>query len=352
MHPLAAELRPRHQAVQPLAGGLRFIRIFGERDDAVPVLAAEGVGVDHPRDHLWGAPAGRFGMRDSLIVEVRLNRVLALRRVEGRVYVVVEREPAGAVEVHIPPRQARPPVAQGVRTPKIVIGAGEELHDFNRFFPRLRPCQFPAVLVGKGLALVRVLEQILADELDMDITVGRHAVGLALVGHELAEFADGVNLEPGCFHVLVEWLRQAGRGQRRDHVGLEMEEIELRRLRQRLGHRARRDVGRRDVHGLRHRNARRLVKRINDGRNGDLTVRPNNAGYLCCAELLSRRNDAVFLSTGEGRRCQRCRQHTGSRRHGACFHDLPARELRKTNFPHDTSSHVVDWGTCMHLLKR
>ena len=62
------------------------------------------------------------------------------------------------------------------------------------------------MLVGEPLLVVGILDQVLAHILDVHVAVGRDAVGVALVGHEVGIVADRIDLEVGLLHVLVERL--------------------------------------------------------------------------------------------------------------------------------------------------
>jgi hypothetical protein len=79
--------------------------------------------------------------------------------------------------------------------------------------PCLGKFQFFAVLVGKLLLIVGVLQQVLAHVLDVHVAVGRNTVGLALVGHERGVIADSLDFEVGLLHVLVERLEVSGRSE-------------------------------------------------------------------------------------------------------------------------------------------
>ena len=81
----------------------------------------------------------------------------------------------------------------------------------------------------------------------MHVAVGRHAVGVATVLHEVVVAGDDVELEARVLDVLVERLEIAGGGERRDHVGVDVDEVELRRARERFRHRALRRIEDRDV---------------------------------------------------------------------------------------------------------
>ena len=198
-------------------------------------------------DHLRRAPAGRFRVRDLLVPQIDVDGVVSCRRIERRVHIVVEGEAAGAVEDHVPPGRAIGTVAQIARPVEILGRIHQRLLDPEIVLPGLRELELLAVLVGELLPVVGVLEQVLAHVLDVHVAVGRNAVGLTLVGHEVGVVGDGLDLEIGLLHVLIERLEVAGRRKRGDHVGIDVNEVELRRARQRLRHRPLRRVEDRNI---------------------------------------------------------------------------------------------------------
>ena len=186
--------------------------------------------------------------------------------------------------------------------------------------------QLRAELVGEALLVVRIVDQILAGVLDVHVAVGRHAVGVSAVFHEVVVAGDDVEFKAGLFDVFVERLEIAGRGQRRDHVRVDMDEVELRRARQRLRHRPLRRVEDRDVLHRAEGNSR-LLGELGDHRLHRHQIRrPDHAVDVGLAGRLGRRDGLLFH--GGGLRKGRCARHEiGDREPDAALQERSSRKL-------------------------
>ena len=219
-------------------------------------------------------------------------------------------------------------VAQAARAVDVLVGIVEELLDAQVVFPGLRECELLAVLVLEPLLVVGVLHQILAQIVDVHVAVGDDAVGVALVGHEVGVVADRVDLEVRLLHVVVERLEQAGRGERRDHVRVDVEEVELRRARQRLRHRALRRVEDRDVLDRADADAGQLLELLHRRLHRHVVVRPDHPAQLGRAERLCGRDDPVVLVRRERPRDCAPRREVGHRETETPLQQPPSRDVR------------------------
>ena len=190
MDHLAGEVRARHEAVIELADGLRLLRVCDRLAGSVPVLAGDHVSLRDTRNHLRRAPVGRFRMVHLLVLQIDVDRVLPGRRVDRRLHIVIERESAGAVEDHVPPGHAVRAIAQVAGAVEILRRIHEEFLHPQRVFPGHRNFQLGAELVGEALPVVRIIDQVLARVLDVHVAVGRNAVRLPAVFHEVGVVGD------------------------------------------------------------------------------------------------------------------------------------------------------------------
>src|SRR5262245_1935911 len=109
---LARELGARHKTEIELIHGFRLLRVGNGLARSIPILAAHHVSLRDARNHLRRAPVRRFGMIHLLVLEIEVDGVLAGRRVERRLHVVVKGKAAGAIKDHVPPGRAVRAVAQ------------------------------------------------------------------------------------------------------------------------------------------------------------------------------------------------------------------------------------------------
>src|ERR1700730_12863060 len=151
MDALAGEIGARHQAIEPFARSLRLFWILVELRGSVPILTTHHVPLRDAWNHLRGAPARRLRMCDLLVLEVDVDGIVPGWGIERRVHIVVEREPAGAVEDHVPPGRAVGAIAEVARAIEILRGIHQGLLYPEVVLPGGRKLERLAVLVGKPL---------------------------------------------------------------------------------------------------------------------------------------------------------------------------------------------------------
>ena len=95
-------------------------------------------------------------------------------------------------------------------------------------FPCLWHLQLSTEFIGEAFLVVGIIDQVLARILNVHVAVGWDAVGLALVLHEVAVVGNGIEMKARLLDVFIQRLKIPGRCERRDHVRVDMDEIELR----------------------------------------------------------------------------------------------------------------------------
>ena len=239
-------------------------------------------------------------MGDLLARQPGVEGVLGRRRVQRGVGVVVEREAARAVEIHPVPEAAVRLVTQAAEAVEFLVGPVEELHHLEFVFPGDRPLEFLAVLVGEGLALVGIVEIILADELRADVAVRGHGVGLALILHEALEVAHHLEVEARVFHVAVEGLDHSRGHEGGNHHGLDVKDVERARARDGLGHGPLGNLQVGNVADLVHGDAGGFVELAIEVGVVAPVQAPHHSVQLGAAQLLRRFDDGVLLGPGIG----------------------------------------------------
>ena len=266
-----------------------------------------------------------------LVLQVDVDRVLSGRRVDRRLHVVIERESAGAVEDHVPPGHAVRAVAQVAGAVEILRRIHEEFLHAQRVFPGHRNFQLGAELVGEALFVVRIVDQVLARVLDVHVAVGRNAVSLASVLHEVAVVGDRVEMKASLLDVVIERLEIPGGRKRGDHVRVDVDEVELRRVRQRFGHRALRGVENRDVLHRADANSGLLGEFGDDGLHRHEVRGPDHSIDVRLPGCFRGRDRLLLHRGGTGERC--CPRHEIG--HGQPDTALQERTSRKTRPGHD-----------------
>src|ERR1700730_3048644 len=151
MDALAGEIGARHQAIEPFARSLRLFWILVELRGSVPILTTHHVPLRDAWNHLRGAPARRLRMCDLLVLEVDVDGIVPGRSIERRGHIVVEREPAGAVEDHVPPARALGAMGEVAGDMELVRGIRQGLLNPEVVPPGCRELEGFAVLFGKPL---------------------------------------------------------------------------------------------------------------------------------------------------------------------------------------------------------
>ena len=183
------------------------------------------------------------------------------------------------------------------------------------------------MLVGKPLLVGVVPQQVPAHVLDVDIAVGRDPVGLSLVGHEIGIVRNRVDLELRFLHVFIERLKVAGRCERRDHVGIDVDEIELRRTRQGFRHCSLRRVEDGDILHRSNTDARLSLELGDDRLHRHEIGRPDHSAHVGSAGSLARSDGALLHGCGK-RKGARAWHEIGESKSYSAFHDGPPRDDR------------------------
>ena len=244
---------------------------------------------------------------------------------------VVEREAARAVEDHVPPGHTVSAVTQVARAVKILLRVHKQLLQPQVLFPSLRQLQLGTELVGETFLDVRLVEQILARVLDVHVAVGRDTVGVATVLHEVAVVGNDVEMEARLLDVFVERLEITGGYERRDHVRVDVDKVELRRTRQRFRHRTLRRIENGNVLDAADADAG-LLGELGDHRLHRHEIRrPDHPAHVRLADSFGGR-DRLLLHAGGERERRRARHEIGDRKTDTALHKCSS---RKTRLRHD-----------------
>src|SRR6516225_76219 len=221
------------------------------------------------------------------------------------------------------------PLARLRRLP--LLRVHEEFLQPQVLFPSLRQLQLGTELVGETFLVIRIVEQILARVPDVHVAVGRDTIGVAAVLHEVAVIGHDREMEARLLDVFVERLEITGGYERRDHVRVDVDKVELRRARQRFRHRTLRRIENGNVLDAADADPGLLGELGNHRLHRHEIRRPDHPAHVRLADSFGGR-DRLLLHGGGERERRRVRHEISDRKTETALHK---RSPRKTRLRHD-----------------